>query len=219
MDKTTAVRKACKINDEAFRETLKNFSQFKTERDLANFLNREIKKRSAKLAFPTIVANAAHAYELHHKPCKKKLSRGFVVIDFGAKVAGYCSDMTRTIFIGTPSNKERELYNLVQDAQNKCVKMSKPGVICSEIDHYATILLGKYGPNFIHWVGHGIDKEVHAKPNIGPRSAAKLQAGEIIAIEPGIYIKKKLGIRIEDTVLVKNKPVALTKFTKKLLTF
>ena len=215
--KLTSVRKACQINDAAFRETVRQFSGFKTEKDVAKFLNNEIRRRGAKLAFRTIVANGPHAFELHHKPCKKRLKRGFTVIDFGAKVGKFCSDMTRTVFVGKPTERELELYNLVRNAQARCVKLSKPGTLCSFIDHRASALLGKYSLKFIHAVGHGIDKKVHANPKISPRSPDKLQNGDVIAIEPGIYFKKRMGIRIEDTVLVAKKPKALTKFTTKLI--
>ncbi len=215
--KLVSVRKACRINDAAFRETVKHFSSFKTEKDVAKFLNNEIRRRGAKLAFRTIVANGPHAYQLHHIPCRKRLGRGFTVIDFSAKVGKWCSDMTRTVFVGKPTKKEIELYNLVRTAQAKCVKLSKPNVLCSYIDHKASEFLGKYSPHFIHSVGHGIDKKVHANPKISPRSADRLKAGEVIAIEPGIYFKKRLGIRIEDTVLVSTKPKALTRFTTRLI--
>ena len=217
-NKLAAIRKACRINDFAIAATIKNFCKFKTERDVACFLNKQIRFSGAKLAFPTIVANSKHVFELHHKPCNTKLKRGFVVIDFGAKVAGWCSDVSRTIFIGVPTQKEIELYKLVRKAQVACVKMAKPNVLCSEIDHKAVLLLEKYSPNFIHAVGHGIGREVHAKPAINSRSADRLQAGDVIAIEPGIYFKKKFGIRIEDTVLITRKAhEVLSQFPKKLI--
>ena len=203
MDKISAIRQACKINTAALAETIRHFSEFGTERDFANFLNREIKKRGARPAFPTIVASGLHAFELHHKPCNKKIMRGFLLIDFGAKVAGYCSDMSRTFFVGRPSKLEIERYELVRKAQMACLSMLKPNILGSEIDHKAVLLLGKYAPNFIHAIGHGIDREVHGKPNIYSRSCDILKAGDVIAVEPGIYIKGKLGIRIEDDVLIK----------------
>jgi Xaa-Pro aminopeptidase len=214
----TAVKKACKINDEAIRETLKNFQKFKTEKDIANFLNRQIRKSGADLSFPTIVANGKNAFELHHKPKNKRLARGFTVIDFGAKVSGFTTDVTRTIFIGTPRKKEKKLYNLVLGAQKACVSASKPGSLGSSIDHLGTKLLGQYAPYLKHAVGHGLGKKVHDKPSISPRSADILKAGQVVAIEPGIYLKGKLGIRIEDTVLIRKKPIALSKFTKNLIT-
>lgn len=213
-----AVKRACRVNDEAFGETLKNFSKFKTEKDVASFLNRQIIKRGAKLSFPTIIANGKNAFELHHKPKHKKLTRGFTVIDFGSKVSGFCTDTTRTIFIGNPNKKEKKIYNLVLTAQKACVSASKPGTFGSYVDHLGTELLGQYAPYLKHALGHGLSKKIHDKPNISPRSADKLKSGQIIAIEPGVYIKNKLGIRIEDTVLVGKKPTALTKFTKNLIT-
>ncbi len=217
MKKISAIRQACKINSEALAETLKNFSELKTEKDFANFLNRELKKRGAKLAFPTIVAAGRNAFELHHKPTKMKISHGFLLVDFGAKMAGYCSDMARTFFVGGPSKQERQLYELVRTAHARCLRLARAGMLCSKIDHCAVLSLGKYSPTFKHAVGHGVGKKVHDRPAIYSRSCDVLTAGDVIAIEPGIYIKGKLGIRIEDTVLVrKNGCEVLTKFTKKL---
>lgn len=216
--KLAAIKKACVINDAALAETLKNFSHFKTEGDVAQYLNKQIRLRGAKLAFPTIVANGPHAFSLHHKPLKTRLHRGWLLIDFGAKISGYCTDVTRTIFIGKPTKRETETYELIKAAQAKCVSAAKPSALGSDIDHLATLLLKDSAPNFIHSAGHGLDKKVHAAPRISSRSADRLKAGDIIAIELGVYIKKKFGIRIEDTVHVRKKPLALTKFPKRLKT-
>ena len=214
----TAVRKACAINDAAIKETLANFHNFKTERDVARFLDKQLRKLGAKLSFPTIVANGKNAFELHHKPARKRLKRGFTIIDFGAKMSGFCTDVTRTIFVGKPSQKEKNLYNLVLNSQTKCVAASKPGILGSELDHLAVRLLKQHAPDFRHSLGHGLGKKVHTKPNISSRSADRLKSGQLIAIEAGVYLKDKLGIRIEDTVLVAKKPGPITKFTKNLIT-
>ena len=242
MDKAKAIRRAGIINSEALAETICNFKNFKTEKDVAHFLNKQIKKRKAKLAFPTIIAFGKNAFELHHKPTKSKITptrseeraggmenarrpkraffikRGFLLFDFGAKVAGYCSDFSRTFFIGRPSEKEKQVYAIVRNAQEKCIKMLKAGVVTSNIDHAGVIALGKYSPTLKHAIGHGVGRKVHDKPDIYSRSCDVLKAGDVIAIEPGIYLKGKLGIRIEDTILIKkNGYEVLTKFPKKLI--
>ena len=218
MDKASAIRKAGMINSKSLAETIRCFRNFKTEKDVALFLNKQIKKRKAKLAFQTIIAFGKNAFELHHKPAKAKIKRGFLLFDFGAKVSSYCSDFSRTFFVGRPSEKEKLLYEIVRRAQEKCIRMLKAGVIASNIDHAGVIALGKYSPTLKHAIGHGVGKKVHDRPAIYSRSCDVLKAGDIIAVEPGIYLKGKLGIRIEDTILIKkNGCEVLTKFPKKLI--
>ncbi|HIH13882.1 MAG TPA: M24 family metallopeptidase [Nanoarchaeota archaeon] len=218
MDKASAIRKAGKINSEALVETIRRFRDFKTEKDISGFLNKQIKKRKAKLAFPTIIASGKNAFELHHKPTRSKIKKGFLLFDFGANVGGWCSDFSRTFFVGAPSKKEKQLYKIVRTAQERCIRMLKSGIITSNIDHAGVIGLGKYSPTLKHAIGHGVGRKVHDKPAIYSRACDVLKAGDVIAIEPGIYIKNKLGIRIEDTVLIKkNGHEVLTKFPKKLI--
>lgn len=216
-NKIECIKKACSINDEIFSKLIKNIKNLKTEKDIGLFLRREIRKRKLKLAFPPVVASAKNASEIHHKPKKTRLKKGFLVIDFGVKYKGYCSDMTRTLHIGKASAKEKKIYNKLLSIQRTSIKKARPGADCFEIDYFARKKMGSLRQYFAHSLGHGLGKKIHEKPNLGPRSAEKLKAGDIITIEPGIYLKKKLGIRIEDTVLTGKKPVALTKTTKKLI--
>lgn len=211
------IRKACSVNDEIFSLLLKNIKSLKTEKDIDKFLRKEIRKRKLKIAFPPVVASGANAAEIHHKPKKTKLKKGFLVLDFGVKYMGYCSDMTRTIYIGNASAKEKQIYSKILSVQKSAVRKAKPGEECFEIDYFARKKLGRLREYFAHSLGHGVGKKIHEKPNLSPKTAEKLKKGDVVTVEPGIYIKKKFGIRIEDTVLIGKKPTALTKSTKKLI--
>jgi Xaa-Pro aminopeptidase len=211
------IRKACEITDKIFDRLIKNFKTFKTEIDLEKFLIDEAKKRGCVLAFNPVIAIGKNAAEIHHKPNKTKLKHGFLVLDIGVKYKGYCSDMTRTIFLGKPSKKEKRLYALVLNAQLTALKEVKPDVYASDIDAIARAVLEDYLENFIHGLGHGVGMKIHKKPYLNPNSKEILKKNQIITIEPGLYFKNKLGIRIEDTLVVRNNPIILTKTTKKLI--
>jgi Xaa-Pro aminopeptidase len=138
-----------------------------------------------------------------------------LILDFGAKCDGYCSDMTRTLYVGKPTEKDKEIYKYVLDVQKTAVKMSVVGVCCCEIYSYALDMLGN---EFCHNLGHGVGLEIHEAPNLGPGSEHILKEGMCITIEPGIYNEGKYGIRIEDTVLItKNGPKILTRSRKELI--
>lgn len=217
--KIRSIRKACSADDEIFNlivEGIKN-KNLKTELDIDKFIRSQARKRKMKIAFPPVVATGKNAAEIHHKPKKTKLKKGFLVIDFGMKLNGYCSDMTRTVYIGKASEKEKQIYSKLLSAQENAVKKVKPGADCFEIDYSARKNLGKLREYFIHSLGHGVGRKIHEKPAIGPRTAEKIKKGEIVTIEPGVYIKKKMGIRIEDSILADKKTEVLTKSPKKLI--
>jgi len=205
MDQYNSIKKACKINDIIFKEIVNSFD-FKTENDLKLYILKRFKDFGVGSSYTPIVANNTNV--IHVVPSKKKFSRGFLVLDFGSKVNGYCSDMTRTIFIGKANAKERKLYKLLKDCQWKCVKKVKEGVSCKELDAYSRKLLGKYKKFYLHSLGHGVGNHIHTKPRLSPRFDDYLEEGQFVTIEPGIYIKNKnacFGMRIEDTLLVKKK--------------
>ena len=217
MNKLESIKKACSITDQIFSKIIKNFN-FKTEKQLANCINKEIRKNKLKKAFPTIVASGKNSSEIHHKPVNKKL-RGFTVMDFGVKVNGYCSDMTRTIFVGKPTKSQINLYNKLLRVQEDSIKRTKSKIKYSDLDIKARNCLKKHKKYFLHALGHGVGKKIHQNPRISPKSTHISKPRDIITIEPGIYFRNKFGIRIEDTVLVKkNKSEPLTKSTKKLIT-
>ena len=212
-------RKACKITDEIIQLCIRNIRQFRTEKDIDRFLRTEARKRKCRIAFPPVVAIGKNASEIHHKPKNARIRKGFLIIDFGIKCNGHCSDITRTLYIGKPSKKEKEIYAKVLAVQKAGVRNAKAGAEGFEVDYRARKKFGNLRELFIHSLGHGVGKKIHQKPNLSPKSPDRLKLGDAITIEPGIYVKGKLGIRIEDTIIVgKNSGVVLTKTSKKLIT-
>lgn len=211
------IEHACKITDDIFKEIIDDFN-FKTEKELSLFIKRKIRAKKCKLAFTPIVASGKNASNPHHKPTDSKL-KGFVVIDFGVKYKEYCSDLSRTVFVGNPKKKEIDLYNLVLNVQNISIKKVKIGLKCDELNDFSRKKLGKHKKYFIHGLGHGLGKKIHENPPIGKKQGFIMQKNMAFTIEPGIYIKGKLGIRIEDTLILENKAKRLTTSSKKLFVF
>ncbi|MBD3354620.1 M24 family metallopeptidase [Candidatus Woesearchaeota archaeon] len=214
------IRKACSITDKIFSLVIKSLknNSLKTEKQIDGFIRNQIRKRKLKIAFPPIVASGKRSSEIHPKPTKYNIKKGFLVLDFGVRFKGYCSDMTRTIYKGKPSKKEQDIYKKLLSIQKSALKKAKPGIECFEIDYFVRKRLKKFRECFLHSLGHGVGKKIHQAPNLSPKTSEILKKGDIITIEPGIYIKDKYGLRIEDTVLVQNNPEQLTKSTKKLIT-
>ncbi|MCK4883386.1 MAG: M24 family metallopeptidase [Candidatus Diapherotrites archaeon] len=216
--KLKAIEKACKLSDNIFSLAVKKIraKELLTEKQVSNFIDSQIRKAGAKKSFPTIVASGKNAVSWHHKPKKVKLHRGFCVIDFGSKVSGYCSDMTRTIFIGKASKSEKRLYKLVLKTQKKCISKVKAGAKGNELYNLAKKSLGAYAHFFTHGLGHGLGRKIHSKPGLGKKKVS-LKAGDIITIEPGIYIPNSMGIRIEDDLLVTKRGYrVISRSSKKL---
>ncbi len=207
------IKEGCKISDRIFSSCLKNINNFKTELDMATYLKEEVKKLKLRESFPAIVAIGKNAAEPHHIPNKTKLTKGFCVIDFGIRYKGYCTDTTRTIYFGKPNKKEKELYNLVLKTQQEGIRNSTPKNTYSYLDIQSRKTI-RYSKNFIHLLGHGVGKRIHESPLMRRTNHRKLRVNEVITIEPGLYFKNKLGIRIEDMVLVRDKPIILTKVKK-----
>ncbi|PIS29005.1 hypothetical protein COT42_06475 [Candidatus Saganbacteria bacterium CG08_land_8_20_14_0_20_45_16] len=187
-----------------------------TEQEIADKIVSELKVRGAKPAFDVIVASGKRSIDPHGRPSGKKLKNGEqVVIDLGANYRGYCSDLTRTFFIGRLTKKFSRLYQLVKNAQAKAIKAVKTGVFCRQIDLVAREYIRRScfahcqikeklcgGDCFIHTTGHGVGRKIHQAPRISLKSREKLKVGMVITVEPGIYLKGWGGIRIEDMVLV-----------------
>jgi Xaa-Pro aminopeptidase len=160
-------------------------------------------------SFPSIVASGKNGATPHHVPTAAKLS-GFVVLDFGIIYRNYCSDITRTVFVGNPSSADRKTYERLLKVQEECIKKVVPGAKFEQIDAFAH---KKVGTAMIHRVGHSLGIDVH---DVQPRPWT-LQAGNIVTIEPGTYHKGKFGIRIEDDILVSNNgSTILTRASKEL---
>jgi Xaa-Pro aminopeptidase len=220
------IKKACRETDAIFKNIIKFLTRPKpgsglgvTEVELRDFILSEIKIRGLKQSFPPIVTSGRNAgNDIHPQSTDKELS-GFVIVDFGVKVNGYCSDMTRTLFIGKPTIEQKKIYDLVLSSEESGVKEVKSGVYAYKLDEVCRSKLGRYSKYFIHMTGHGVGKLIHENPKIYFKIMKPvLLEGMVITIEPGIYIKNKLGIRIEDTILVTKKgAVCLTKSPKKLI--
>ncbi|MBW2985115.1 Xaa-Pro peptidase family protein [Candidatus Woesearchaeota archaeon] len=205
---------ACKKTDEIIKDAINQLksNKLKTETEVASYLISETIKQGLEIAFDPIIASGENSKHPHYKPKDTRLKQGFCVIDFGVKYKNYCSDMTRTIYIGTPSKEEISLYNKVLIAQKTAIDKAKPNKSCSKLHQDAEKLLNQ---KMIHALGHGIGIDVHEAPSINSKSKDILKRNMVIAIEPGIYNKQ--GIRIEDTVLIKEKAMPLTITPKTLI--
>ncbi|MGD0914558.1 MAG: aminopeptidase P family protein [Terracidiphilus sp.] len=157
------------------------------------------------MSFETIVASGLRSALPHGKATTALLPRrGFLTMDFGVILKGYCSDMTRTVYLGNPRPKERATYNAVLEAQEAAVAAVSAGVSCGEVDEAARSILRREGlaEAFSHSTGHGVGLEIHESPRIGAGQTARLASGMVVTIEPGVYLAGHYGIRIEDMVAV-----------------
>ena len=211
------IKKAFNYGNKILNKTLNDFKDFKTESGVAAFLEYETKKLGLGLSFPPIVASGSNGSMPHHEPKNVKLNKGFCVIDFGIKHKGYCTDCTRTIYLGNVSKKEKDIYNLLLNIQKNIIKNIKIDNNCGKIYENCVESLGKYSKYFIHGLGHGVGVEIHELPNLTLDSKDKIKENMVFTVEPGVYFPRKFGIRIEDTILMKKKPIILTKVPKDLL--
>ncbi len=211
-DEIKKIRKACKISSKIMEKCIKRFKRFKTEKDVEEFLIKETKKNKCELAFHPVVASGYGASIPHYRARKNKIRKGFCVIDFGVRYKNYNSDMTRTIYVGKPSEKEINIYYNVLWLQEEAIKSLRPKIKVKKVDSYVRNRLKE----FIHGLGHGVGIEIHELPNLTEDSKDVLKKNMVFTIEPGTYKTKKYGIRIEDTVLLKDKAEILTKVNKEL---
>jgi len=170
------------------------------------------KKGAEGLSFETIVASGVRGAMPHGTASEKIIKSGeMVTIDFGCVLDGYCSDMTRTVAIGTPDSRMKEIYDVVQSAQTAAIAGIRAGVKCSDADKIARDIIkdAGYGENFGHSLGHSVGIEIHESPNLSPKSKDTLAPGNVVTVEPGIYIENLGGVRIEDVVAVTADGVAI----------
>lgn len=220
----SSIKKACKIADEAFVQLLSQIKEGMTENEVAAFLEFLMRKGGASGAsFDTIVCFGENSSVPHHEPNARKLRFGDVVlIDFGCKVDGYCSDCTRTFLFGDDKKHSefKKSYASVLEAHMLVKERLKCGMTGGEADAIARSCLKNYGLDglFTHSLGHGIGLNIHEFPRISPKSDDKLVNGMVFSDEPGVYLVGDYGIRIEDTVMLENdKVVSLTDSDKKLI--
>ena len=216
------IKKACAIAEKAFKNTLKILSVGITEAEVATYLENEFKRLGASgTSFETIVGFGANSAVPHHQTGKKKLEPDTVVLmDFGCLYKGYCSDMTRTVFFGKPDKEFVKAYDAVYKAHVATYDGIYEGIPCVDVDKIArdSLTADGYGKYFTHSLGHGVGRNIHEAPNLSPKGTGTLQNGMVHSIEPGVYLDGKFGIRIEDTVYMKNgKSVTFMTYPKKLV--
>jgi len=207
-----AIRQAVRVAERAFRQlTGRGRKAFvgRTEREVAAELDYLMRLGGASgPAFETIVAAGAHASLPHYRPGPTRIRAGqAVLLDWGAVVDGYCSDLTRVVFTGRIPPKLAAAYEVVQKAQAAGVAAVRPGASCKSVDAAARKVIESAGrgDKFVHGLGHGIGLEVHEGPSLGRTADAKLKNGMVVTVEPGVYLPGVGGVRIEDDVLVTSK--------------
>lgn len=237
-----SIKKACDIGDNAFKYILGKINEGISEKEIAYYLENYIRQNGGEPSFRSIVAfekNAAIPHHLTGDDVLKNKTGQYVLMDFGVKIDNYCSDMTRTIFFGTPSSTQILIYNTVKESQEKAIKLiisnyrqknntkinyhkstmiNQKGISASKIDKIARdYIISMNYPSIPHSLGHGIGLDVHEYPSLSPKSKDFIQNGMIFSIEPGIYIPSIGGVRIEDLIAIRNNvPEILTHASKNL---
>ncbi|MBR5252190.1 MAG: aminopeptidase P family protein, partial [Oscillospiraceae bacterium] len=195
--------KTCqKFTDAGFAHMCEVLAAGKTEKEMANELDHYMRLQGADEVAFNILVSGKNSSLPHGVPSQKVIEKGdFVTMDFGARYAGYCTDMTRTVAIGHATEEMKDVYNTVLDAHMTALNMIKPGVCCGDVDKAARDLIdAKYPGRFGHGLGHAVGIEVHEAARFGIGSKDILREGMVMTVEPGIYIPEKFGVRIEDTV-------------------
>lgn len=216
------LKKAQSIADAAFAELITKIHAGQTEKEVANELDHLLRVHGAEEnSFDTIVGSGPNGALCHATPGARKLQEGdLVVIDFGCKYNGYCSDMTRTVAIGEPCDELKKIYNIVLKAQLTALEALKPNMSAKELDGVARGVITEegYGECFGHSLGHGFGLDIHEAPYASTRSADTLVPGTTITVEPGIYVEGLGGVRIEDDcVLTEDGFINLASTTKELI--
>ena len=221
------LKKASKIIDEMFDICSKKIKVGQKESELQSILmayaieNQMFDTGYKSTLNPLIIAGGPNGALPHAQVTNRKFKKGdLVVTDLTLRYKGYVSDATRTFALGQISNQAKEAYDIVQESQRLGLKAVKPSVDCKDVDSACRQYIEEknYGKYFIHSTGHGIGLEVHELPTISYRSETRLEKNMAITVEPGVYIENKFGIRIEDSLIVSDRPAVMHKFTKNLVT-
>lgn len=221
-EELAAMEKAQRITDEAFQAILNFIRPGQTEREVAARLVYELLRRGGeRVSFDPIVAAGANGSKPHAVPGDTVIQPGmFVTMDFGCVWRGYCSDMTRTVALGEPTEEMKKVYQIVLEAQLAGIAVTRAGVPGTSIDAAARKVIADagYGDNFGHGYGHSLGIEIHESPNANTRDNTLLPVGAVVSAEPGIYLPGKFGVRIEDvTILREDGCEILTKSPKDLI--
>ena len=216
------IAQAEELGDKAFSYILDHIKAGRTEKEIALELEFFTRTNGAsRLSFETICASGVRSAMPHGVASDKIIEKGdLLTLDFGCVLDGYCSDMTRTVVIGEASEKQKEIYEIVLKSQKACLEMIKAGVKCADADKVCRDIITEcgYGNNFGHGTGHSVGVEIHELPSLSPKSQDVLEIGNVVSVEPGIYIEGFGGVRIEDLVQIDaQNAVNLTKSQKDLL--
>ena len=204
-DELESMRAAVRVVEEGLHAALAAIRPGVTEREIAAIWERSMEAAGAAPSFGTIVASGPNSANPHHTPSDRKIERGdLVILDGGARIDGYCSDITRTVAVGELAPEGRAIYDLVQRANRAGVEAVRPGRSGAEIDAAArrVIEAGGYGPQFVHRTGHGLGIEIHEPPYLHAGEPAPLREGTTFTVEPGVYVPGVGGVRIEDDVVM-----------------
>lgn len=222
IDEIDKIKIACKIADSAFNHIVGFIKEGISEKIIENELVRFIKQEGGqKESFDTIVASGFRGALPHGKASEKIIKSGeLITLDFGVKYNNYCSDITRTVALGSCSHELNYIYNIVKTAGDAAIKSAKPGITLGDLDFEARNIIEKegYGQYFGHNLGHGLGIQVHEYPAVSPNNSELLEEGMIVTIEPGIYLPDVGGVRIEEDILItKQGCIKLTNSTRDLI--
>lgn len=196
---------AAELTDELYNETMERGLIGKTEAEISAHVVARMREEGAEPSFPPIVASGPNGASPHAEPGPREVGKSeLVTIDMGATLDGYCSDCTRTFATGMLEDRAAEIYEVTLKANDEALEAVRAGAIASDVDAVARNIIDAagYGENFGHGLGHGVGLEVHEGPRLGTRSEDVLAVGEVVTVEPGIYIPGFTGLRIEDLVVV-----------------
>lgn len=210
------IREACRITDECFTFLQGFIKPGMTEKQIARKIQNYYMDNADGVSFEPIVASGENSSKPHAIPTDRVIKENDIItIDMGCKIKGYCSDMTRTIFIGNPTEEQKRVYNLVLDNQEKSLREMKDGASIKDIAKIVTSNFALQGYDLVHSLGHGVGLEIHETPFIKEANDNTLKENMVVTDEPGVYIPGSFGIRIEDTVLItKEGQEVLTKSRK-----
>jgi len=217
-----SLKTAIEITDDVFIKIIPEIKEGVTEKYIATKISYLFKMNGAEGdSYESIIAGGPRSALPHARPTDREFQKGdFIVMDFGALYNGYHADMTRTLLVGSATEKHKEIYNIVLESQLNGINKAKAGVPCSDVDFACRSIIDNagYADLFNHSTGHGIGLEVHTLPRIHKNNQALLKENHVITIEPGIYIPNWGGVRIEDDCLIqKNKCIPLNTSTKELI--
>ncbi len=222
MDELQFIKQAQALTNQTLDYILPRITVGRSEREI--MLDMEFFMRSLGaegVSFDFIVVSGKNSSLPHGVPTDKKIEKGdFVTMDFGGIVGGYCSDMTRTVAIGSITDEQKNVYDTTLKAQLEAIKAIKAGAVCGDVDKIARDIIydAGYKGCFGHALGHSVGIEVHESPNLSPNNQSVLEVGNIVTVEPGIYLENKFGVRIEDMVYVtQDGCINLTDCPKSLL--